>query len=280
MKRLIALLMAAMMMVSLAACSSEEGSGDKDTAGGKNEDGTRTVVVGPVGSGEPYTLIADDGTWTGVEAELWAEVEERTGWQIDVKQVGDLASLFGEMDSGRVDVAANCLAITEARLENYLASDPIYADAQVIVVQPDSKYETLEDLRGCTIGVTAGQAAQSTVEGMASEYDWEVITYEDTTAGFQDVDLGRVDAFAHTVTSIEKAERAQGLEFRQLDEKLFGNNVGWWFPNTEEGKELRDELNGVLQEMQDDGTIREIVTKWFYEDLTQLISNDWLTADR
>ena len=79
---------------------------------------------------------------------------------------------------------------------------------------------------------------------------------------------------------LDAAKRAQGLEFRQLDEKLFGNNVGWWFPDTEEGKELRDELNGVLQEMQDDGTIREIVTKWFYEDLTQLISNDWLTADR
>ena len=135
-------------------------------------------------------------------------------------------------------------------------------------------------MRGCTMGVTAGQAAHSTVEKLAPEYDWEVITYEDSTAGFQDCSLGRVDAYANTVTNIEKAERAQGLEFRQLDEKLFGNNVGWWFPDTEEGKELRDELNGVLQEMQDDGTIREIVTKWFYEDLTQLISNDWLTADR
>ena len=280
MKRLIALLMAATMMVSLAACSSEEGSGDKDTAGGENEDGTRTVVVGTNGSGEPYSLVADDGTWTGVEAELWAEVGERTGWEIEVKQVGDAASLFGELDTGRVDVAANCFAITEARLENYLASQPIYGDAQVVIVQPDSEYETLEDLRGCTMGVTAGQAAQSTVEKLAPEYDWEVITYEESTAGFQDCSLGRVDAYANTVTNIEKAERAQGLEFRQLDEKLFGNNVGWWFPDTEEGKELRDELNGVLQEMQDDGTIREIVTKWFYEDLTQLISNDWLTADR
>ena len=94
MKRLIALLMAATMMVSLAACSSEEGSGDKDTAGGENEDGTRTVVVGTNGSGEPYSLVADDGTWTGVEAELWAEVGERTGWEIEVKQVGRSFSVW------------------------------------------------------------------------------------------------------------------------------------------------------------------------------------------
>ena len=112
-----------------------------------------------------------------------------------------------------MDVAANCFAITEARLENYLASQPIYGDAQVVIVQPDSEYETLEDLRGCTMGVTAGQAAQSTVEKLAPEYDWEVITYEDSTAGFQDCSLGRVDAYANTVTNIEKAERAQGLEY-------------------------------------------------------------------
>ena len=295
-RKILAVVLAAMMTMSMAACSdsetqetsteatttteqtSEETTEETAEAEESTQTESRTVVVGTVGTGEPYSLVADDGTWTGVEAELWAEVAERTGWTIEMKQVSDLASLFGELDTGRVDVAANCYAITEARLENYVASDPLYADAQVIIVQPDSEYQTFEDLRGCTIGVTAGQAAQTTVETMAPEYDWEVITYEDSTAGFQDCALGRVDAYANTITNIEKAERAQGLEFRQLEEKLFGNNVGWWFADTEEGIELRDAANEVLKEMQEDGTVANIVTEWFYEDLTQLISNDWLTA--
>ena len=297
-RKILAVVLAAMMTMSMAACSdsetqetsteatttteqtSEETTEETAEAEESTQTESRTVVVGTVGTGEPYSLVADDGTWTGVEAELWAEVAERTGWTIEMKQVSDLASLFGELDTGRVDVAANCYAITEARLENYVASDPLYADAQVIIVQPDSEYQTFEDLRGCTIGVTAGQAAQTTVETMAPEYDWEVITYEDSTAGFQDCALGRVDAYANTITNIEKAERAQGLEFRQLEEKLFGNNVGWWFADTEEGIELRDAANEVLKEMQEDGTVANIVTEWFYEDLTQLISNDWLTATR
>ena len=295
-RKILAVVLAAMMTMSMAACSdsetqetsteatttteqtSEETTEETAEAEESTQTESRTVVVGTVGTGEPYSLVADDGTWTGVEAELWAEVAERTGWNIEMKQVSDLASLICELDTGRVDVAANCYAITEARLENYVASDPLYADAQVIIVQPDSEYQTFEDLRGCTIGVTAGQAAQTTVETMAPEYDWEVITYEDSTAGFQDCALGRVDAYANTITNIEKAERAQGLEFRQLEEKLFGNNVGWWFADTEEGIELRDAANEVLKEMQEDGTVANIVTEWFYEDLTQLISNDWLTA--
>ena len=241
---------------------------------------TRTVIVGTSGTGEPYSMVAEDGTWTGMEAEFWAEIQERTGWNIEMKQVSDMASLFGELGTGRVDVAANCFAITESRLETYLASDPIYADAQVVIVQPDSPYQTLEDLRGCTIGVTSGQAAQNTVEGLAPQYDWEVITYEDSNPGFQDCALGRIDSYANTVTNINKAEAAQGLEFRMLDEKLFGNNVGWWFADTEEGKELRDEVNVVLAEMMEDGTVSEIVTKWLGEDMTQLVSDEWLTANR
>lgn len=292
-KKFLALILSMLMAFSmLAACSSDNAKTDdgSDTKGAEeNKDSSdtskddkntesRTVVVGTTGSGEPYSLIDDKGNWTGAEADLWAEIEERTGWTIEVKQVGDTASLFGELNTGRVDVAANCYAITATRLETYIASDPIYADAQVVIVKPDSGYKTLEDLRGKTIGVTAGQAAESTVEKLAPDYDWEVITYQDSAAGFQDCSLGRVEAYANTVTNIQKAERAQGFDFYMLEEKLFGNNVGWWFADTDESAELRDELNKVLADMQKDGTVSEIVTNWFFEDLTKLISDEWLTA--
>ncbi|MEA4921534.1 MAG: transporter substrate-binding domain-containing protein [Clostridiaceae bacterium] len=291
-KKFLALILSMLMVFSmLAACSSDdaqtnEGSDNKgsevnqstDTTKDDKQTESRTVVVGTTGSGEPYSLIDDKGNWTGAEADLWAEIEKRTGWTIEVKQVGDTASLFGELNTGRVDVAANCYAITATRLETYIASDPIYADAQVVIVKPDSGYKTLEDLRGKTIGVTAGQAAESTVEKLAPDYDWEVVTYQDSAAGFQDCSLGRVEAYANTVTNIQKAERAQGFDFYMLEEKLFGNNVGWWFADTEESTELRDELNKVLADMQKDGTVSKIVTNWFFEDLTKLISDEWLTA--
>ena len=300
-KKLLAIILAMVMVFSmLAACGSNDAdtnndnnetqtdnntTDDKNTEDNKTEGedkgyGERTVVVGTRGGGEPYSYLQDDGTWTGVEAELWAEVEKRTGWTIEVKQAADMSALFGELDSGRIDVVANCAAITESRLENHIASDPIYADAQVIIVQPDSKYYTFEDLRGCTMGVQAGQAAQDTVEKMAEQYGWEVIPYESGAAGYQDCNLGRIDSFAGTVTSIEKTERTQNMEFRMLEEKLFGNNVGWWFRTDDESRELRDQLNKVLAEMQEDGTTPAIIEKWFYEDLTQLVSDQWLTSDR
>lgn len=284
MKKYLALLLAVLTVFTLmTACGKKDEGSENENQNevtDNNNEEPRKIVLGTTGSGEPYTYIDENGNWTGCEADLWAEITKRTGWEIELRQVGDTASLFGDLGSGRVDVAANCYAITEKRLETYIASDPIYADAQVVIVKPDSSYQTLEDLRGKTMGVTAGQAAQSTVEAIAPDYDLEVITYEDSAAGFLDCANGRVESYANTVTNIEKAERSQGLEFRMLEEKLFGNNVGWWFADTEEGAALRDEVNEVLAEMHKDGTISEIVTKWFYEDLTQLISDEWLTATK
>lgn len=284
-KKLISLALSSALAVSLlASCGGNTTSSSApsaDSSAAPSSDAARHIVIATRGNGEPYSLIDEKGNWTGIEAELWAEVAERTGWTYEVKQLGDLAAVFGEVESGRADVAANCYAITEERLQSYLASDPIYADAQIIAVKEDSSYQTLEDLRGKTIGVTSGQAAQNTINELAPQYDWKVVTYEDTSAGFQDCDLGRVDAYAHTVSQVLKIEDAQGLKFRMLDEKLFGNNVGWWFAQTDEGKELRDACNEVLAEMQADGTVSEIVSKWMYgEDMTQLISDEWLTANQ
>lgn len=238
----------------------------------------RKITVGTTGRNLPYSLLDSDEKWTGVEAELWAEVIKRTGWDVTVKRCADMSTLFGELASGRIDVGANCFAITPSRLEKYIASDPIYADAQVIIVLPDSKYKTFEDLRGLEIGCTAGQAAQNTVEKMAPNYDWKIRPYEDSEVGFMETFLGRVPAFAHTVSFVMKFKKEQNMEFRMLDQKLFGNNVGWWF--RPDSTELRDDLNKVLAEMQADGTVAKIVSKFMYEDMTQLISDDFLKANR
>ena len=284
-KKLIALLLAMVLVLgALTACGNdtaktEEPKNDTQNAAetGKDEP-ARKFVVGTVGGGLPYSLLEDNGNWTGVEGELWAEIIKRTGWEVEVKRCADMTSLFGELDSKRIDVAANCAAITASRLEAHIASDPIYADAQVVVVQPDSSYQTFEDLRGQVMGCTAGQAAQNTVEKMAPDYDWDIRPYDNTGALFQDLDLGRIPSLAHTVSTVEKYQREQGLKLRMLDEKLFGNNVGWWFRMDDESKALRDDLNKVLAEMQADGTISKITEKYFYEDMTKLISDEWLTS--
>ena len=289
-KRLMAVLMVAAMTMSMfAGCGNSDSAKDAsadaasaDTAADSEAETAdagettitpdRTVVIATSGAGEPYSLIADDGTWTGIDAEIWNEIAERTGWTIEVKQAA-FDSVWGEIDTGRADVCANCWAVKEERTEKYYDTIPYYGDAQCVVVSEDNDtiYE-FADLAGTKVGVTNGQASQTIIEEMAEQYGFEVTLYEDTSVGLKDLSLGRIDAFANTTTNINNyTHYNEGESFRFLDEDLTANNVAYFLAKTDEGKQLRDEINVVLQEMLDDGTIAAITEKWMFADMTQLI---------
>ena len=289
-RRLIgALLVTAMAMTMAAGCgnsdSGDSGDSGKDKAKTETENDAeessgadsdtgysdRKVTLVTSGSGEPYTLLADDGTWTGIDAEMWAEIEERTGWAVDVKQAA-FDAMWGELDTARADVVANCTAVKPEREEKYHATIPYYGDAQCVIVNEGSSYKTVEDLKGKVVGCTNGQAAQTIIEDLGAELGFEVKLYEDSAVGMNDLMLERIDAYANTTTNVNAFMHNNGeADFRFFEENLLANNVAYFLPKTDEGEELKEELNKVIQEMLDDGTIAGITEKWMFADMTQLI---------
>lgn len=289
-RRLIAaLLVTAMAMTMAAGCgNSDTGDSGKDEAKTESE-GTaddadegsdadsdtgysdRRVTLVTSGTGEPYTLLADDGTWTGIDAEMWAEIEERTGWEVEVKQAA-FDAMWGELDTARADVVANCTAVKPEREEKYNATIPYYGDAQCVIVNDSSSYKTVEDLKGKVVGCTNGQAAQTIIEDLGAEIGFEVKLYEDSAVGMNDLMLERIDAYANTTTNVNAFSHNNGeADFRFFEENLLANNVAYFLPKTDEGAELKEELDKVIQEMLDDGTIGKITEKWMFADMTELI---------
>ncbi len=289
-RRLIAaLLVTAMAMTMAAGCgNSDSGDSGKDEAktesegtaddadGGSDADSDtgysdRKVTLVTSGTGEPYTLLADDGTWTGIDAEMWAEIEERTGWEVEVKQAA-FDAMWGELDTARADVVANCTAVKPEREEKYNATIPYYGDAQCVIVNDSSSYKTVEDLKGKVVGCTNGQAAQTIIEDLGAEIGFEVKLYEDSAVGMNDLMLERIDAYANTTTNVNAFSHNNGeADFRFFEENLLANNVAYFLPKTDEGAELKEELDKVIQEMLDDGTIGKITEKWMFADMTELI---------
>lgn len=274
-KRVLAALLVTVMAVATAAgcgSSSKSDNSDKKTeATDKTEDKEKVVVV-TAGTGEPYSLLSDDGkTWTGIDSEMWAEIERRTGWEVEVKQAA-FDALWGELDTERADVAANCFAVKKERTDKYNATIPYYGDAQCVIVNEDSSYKTLEDLKGKTVGCTNGQAAQTIIEDAAKEIGFEVKLYEDSAVGMNDLVLGRIDAYANTTTNVNAfTHNHDEAKFRFFDKNLTANNVAYFLPKTDRGEKLTEELNKVLQDMLDDGTVAKITKKWMFADMTKLI---------
>ena len=207
-KRVLAALLVTMMTVgTVAGCGSNAKSDDSDkkvsseSKSDDKKDSGKKVTVVTSGTGEPYSLISDDGKWTGIDAEMWDEIEKRTGWEVEVKQAS-FDAMWGELDTGRADVVANCLAVKEERTDKYNATIPYYGDSQCIIVNDDSDYKTSDDLKGKTVGCTNGQAAQTIIEDMAKEKGFTVKLYEDSAVGMNDLKLGRIDAYANTTTNV------------------------------------------------------------------------------
>lgn len=272
---LAALLVSAMVVATVVGCgtksSSDDSSKKETTEASDKKDSDETVTVVTAGTGEPYSLLADDGTWTGIDAEMWDEIEKRTGWKVELKQAA-FDALWGELDTERADVAANCFAVKAERTDKYNATIPYYGDAQCIIVNDDSSYKTVDDLKGQVVGCTNGQAAQTIIEDLAKEKGFEVKLYEDSAVGMNDLKLGRIAAYANTTTNVNAfTHNNEDANFRFFDENLMANNVAYFLPKTERGDKLTEELNDVIQEMLDDGTVAKITEKWMYSDMTKLI---------
>ena len=272
---LAALLVSAMVVATVVGCGSKSSSDDSSkketTEASDKKDSDETVTVVTAGTGEPYSLLADDGTWTGIDAEMWDEIEKRTGWKVELKQAA-FDALWGELDTERADVAANCFAVKAERTDKYNATIPYYGDAQCIIVNDDSSYKTVDDLKGQVVGCTNGQAAQTIIEDMAKEKGFTVKLYEDSAVGMNDLKLGRIDAYANTTTNVNAfTHNNTDAKFRFFDEQLLANNVAYFLQKTDDGDKLTKELDDVIQDMLDDGTVAKITEKWMYADMTKLI---------
>ncbi|MGI6756124.1 MAG: substrate-binding domain-containing protein [Atopobiaceae bacterium] len=259
--------------VLLAGCSggsAASSSNSSDSQDGSSDAITKvTIVTG--GTGEPYSLIGTDGSWTGIDADIWAKIKENTGVDYEVKQA-EFSSMFGELDAGRANVVANCLAVKKERTDKYLASHPYYGDAQCVVVGKDNTdINTFEDLAGKNCGVANGQASQTIAEEMSSKYGFTITTYDDSNAGLSNLALGRIDAMFTTDTAVYKWEDANNDEVRFLDERTMANNVAYFFAKTDEGQKYCDFVNEQIDKMLADGSMAEIVTKWLHNDMTQSI---------
>ena len=47
--------------------------------------------------------------------------------------------------------------------------------------------------------------------------------------------------------------------------------MAYFLPKTDDGEKLTKELDDVIQDMLDDGTVAKITEKWMYADMTKLI---------
>lgn len=258
-KTLSTFLVIVMTMMMVLGCSSS--NGETETPEETEKD---PIVISTTGAHAFFSETDEEtGELKGYEIDVWTEIGKRLGREIQWEVAG-FPGIIELLDSGRVDTVADQIGITEEREEVYYFSDVyFYVPYKIVVAEANDTINTVEDLFGKKLGLLSDDIAYSYFDELDPEGKIEYVNYEDSAVVPADVAMGRIDATLMSSLHIDTVKKESGLEIKGVGEPVYTENAGYPFAKTEEGKALCDEVNEILNELQNEGFLRETAIKWF-----------------
>lgn len=236
--------------------------------GGSVESGNKLTVVS-ANTAVPYSYVEED-VHKGFEVDVWKEIAKRSGIEIEHVNTG-FSGLFGMVDSGKADIAANFFGLSDERKEKYDNTN-IYANSTVniIVREDEENIKEAKDLEGKLVAICEGTEGQQAFEELKKDIDMEAKVYGDGTSGTQDLDLGRVDAYIESaLTAVIEIEET-GAKAKILEEPISSTPVAYLYNKDNENvKKNIDKINSAIDEMLEDGTYAKLSEEWFGIDVTK-----------
>ncbi|WP_078380063.1 transporter substrate-binding domain-containing protein [Sutcliffiella halmapala] len=230
------------------------------------------IVVGTEGLYFPVTYF-DENTQelTGFDVEVAKELGKRLGLEVGFKTM-EFDGLLPALRNGQIDVAANDFTITEERLEKFDFTIPIkHSFGSALVRESDSSgIDTVEDLQGKKVG----GSATSNYSDFARSQGAEVVVYTGSDTVLPEIINGRVDATLNDyLVLIQTLKQFNKPGLKLAENVKFEPNVGA-IVMQKDSTELKNQLDKVLQEMIDDGSIKEIALEFFGADVSHPVEID------
>ncbi len=265
MKKVLVLVFAAFVSLSLAGC------------GKKAEKGEYTLEKGILKVGmeigyPPMEYYAEDGkTPMGFDVQLAKAVADKLGLQIEyIDTAWD--GIFAGLETDKYDVIFSACTITDERKSSMDFSTPYVGNGQSLILTKDSKKVVTgpADLTGLTVGYQAEttsdiymtKLAEKGLKFRPAEYDKVINAYEDLKYGRCDVVISDALVAAAYLTLPDtpyvsvwtgEADEYFGAAVKK------GNSV------------LTTKINSALEELFSDGTMKSIYEDVFAADLTNTV---------
>ena len=268
MKKLLTLLLASVLCVSLlAACGGEpaapETEGEGETTPAVDE--TNALIVGFDPEFPPFGFKNELNEYDGFDLALAKEVCERLGWEFTPQPI-DWNSKDAELKAGSINCIWNGFTMN-GREDQYTWSDPYVDNSIVVVVKADSGIKTLADLAGKKVMAQSGSSASDAINDNTEFKDSlaEVIELADYNMGFMELEQGSVDAVAVDLGVGTYQMGAKEGNYVMLDEPIAQEQYAIGFLKGNDA--LRDKVNDTLKEIAADGTMLAIAQNYVEEGL-------------
>lgn len=178
-KKLLALVLAAGMVASMAACGNTNSSGSASAGNSKDTSATAestdsdlayvkdkgTLVVG-ITDFEPMDYQDENGNWIGFDADLASAFAESLGVDVEFVEI-DWDNKILELDGKTIDCVWNGMTLTDEVTSSMSCTTAYCNNAQVVVVPSDvaDKYQDKDSLKDLTFAVESGSAGEAQAPG-------------------------------------------------------------------------------------------------------------------
>ena len=268
MKKLIALMLAMVMALSLVACGKPAENDNSANDNNTNTDGdataTRTFVMGIDAEYPPFSYLGEDGQYTGFDVEVCKAVCDLLGWDLQVFGVNWDQKLV-QLDAKECDCVWSGMTILDSMKEaGYVISAPYYDNTQVIKVKEGSDIKSSADLAGKVVAVQLGTSGEALLADGGDLADLAATFADLTTCDsflkcFTELGGGAVDAvIVDKPVAVSYAESNKG--FTVLDEGLGAEQYGIAFRAGDE--ELCATVEDAVAQLVANGTYAEIAAKY------------------
>ncbi|MBQ3841733.1 MAG: ABC transporter permease subunit [Ruminiclostridium sp.] len=254
-----------------------------DLTGFSGENGTLNVVT--TSTDIPFSYIKDNQN-IGYSIELVELFCRRYGYTPDIEDV-DFSARIPGIVSGKYDMCASSLTVTEERRESVNFSEPVYNGGIVLAVRSEdivsqnsiaAAAAPLSYFKDKRIGILTGSSFEPiTLEKFPDGEYLYFNTYSDLNLALLE---HRIDGYmSDEPTAIATHTGNGGISY--LDEKVDTDSYYFVFGKTEtRSQTLLKQFNDMLAGMEADGTLAELHKIWLGEDTSkQMIDRTGLTGE-
>lgn len=245
------------------AAADTEDAAEADTEG--TEDGAASaaladgvLTVGTNAEFPPFEYVDDNGEADGFDIALIKAIGEKLGVEVVVENM-EFASLISSIGN-KIDVAIAGMTVTDERKESVDFSNSYYEAVQYVILPEGSEIAAADDLKGKAIGVQLG----TTGDFIASDIEnAEVSGYNKAVDAVNDLINGRVDCvIIDKNPALVFEEKFEG-QVVAVDGAQFGFEPEEYAIAMPKGDAaLVDQVNAALEEIKADGTFDELVSTY------------------
>jgi L-cystine transport system substrate-binding protein len=277
MKKFILVISAIIIIASLLAGCSSSPSTSTATPGTSTTTTTTpvtTIVVGTGNDMQKFCYLDANGNLVGFEIDLLTAVDKLLPQYQFKFEVADFASILVGLGTQKYDIAAHYYAWNPTRAQSYLYAGVPYLhySYKITVVKGRTDIQSLSDLEGKTVYVASGSNTANYFE-----------TYNKTAKKQINLSYGSLTPDLLVKGLADRQFDATFLDTRTINDYnvAYGNQIagvgddllpGYTYYLFQQGNvQLKDAVDGALNQLRADGTITALSTKWLGADYSQLI---------